>query len=324
MEDKEHRGLMMKLAFVSVSWTGTGGGENGTTRRMMMPRRSHAGCPRRVRVDRVVYATAEVSTSKTRSDFRSDGSRLWPVPVFIRLLEAAKDGVVSGVYAVLDTDEVAQFVGKSKDVVRKLKEHQNAVPDAVEKVALLRIQTMDVEDVEADATVQRWIDEYIEDDGDTPEGNRDMGNVWTGGNEGRSPEERAFVQGDASAEPPSVVTSPFAEREPVSEFDSNEPLPLTEENVDLVLDQVRPYLMSDGGNVSVHAILPSGDVELVLEGACGSCASSTTTMKMGIEKALRARFPDLGEVVAISEPAVSPALDTGKHERAPRVGNRGV
>ena len=46
--------------------------------------------------------------------------------------------------------------------------------------------------------------------------------------------------------------------------------------------QVRPYLMADGGNVSVLEI-DGLVVRLKLEGACGSCPSSTTTMKMGIE-----------------------------------------
>ena len=49
-----------------------------------------------------------------------------------------------------------------------------------------------------------------------------------------------------------------------------------------MLDEVRPYLMADGGNVSVIEI-DGLVVRLRLEGACGSCPSSTTTMRMGIE-----------------------------------------
>ena len=85
------------------------------------------------------------------------------------------------------------------------------------------------------------------------------------------------------------------------------PLELTLENVDMVLNEVRPYLISDGGNVSIQRIDNNDDtkmtkrnVYLLLEGACGSCASSTVTMKMGIERVLREKFGTvLGEVVQV-------------------------
>ncbi|KAB2611726.1 hypothetical protein D8674_019758 [Pyrus ussuriensis x Pyrus communis] len=66
---------------------------------------------------------------------------------------------------------------------------------------------------------------------------------------------------------------------------------LTVPNVDLVLEDVRPYLISDGGNVDVVSV-EDGVVSLKLQGACGSCPSSTTTMKMGIERVLKEKFGD--------------------------------
>ncbi|XP_078160248.1 NFU domain protein 1 isoform X1 [Carex rostrata] len=66
---------------------------------------------------------------------------------------------------------------------------------------------------------------------------------------------------------------------------------LTVENVDRVLDDVRPYLISDGGNVDVVSV-EDGIISLKLQGACGSCPSSTTTMKMGIERVLKEKFGD--------------------------------
>ncbi|KAG9157190.1 hypothetical protein Leryth_004869 [Lithospermum erythrorhizon] len=66
---------------------------------------------------------------------------------------------------------------------------------------------------------------------------------------------------------------------------------LTPQNVDLVLEDVRPYLISDGGNVDVVSV-QDGVVSLQLQGACESCPSSTTTMKMGIEKVLKEKFGD--------------------------------
>ncbi|XP_059460130.1 nifU-like protein 3, chloroplastic [Corylus avellana] len=75
-------------------------------------------------------------------------------------------------------------------------------------------------------------------------------------------------------------------------------LPLTEENVEKVLDQVRPGLMADGGNVVLHEI-DGLVVVLKLQGACGSCPSSTMTLKMGIETRLRDKIPEIMAVEQI-------------------------
>ena len=55
-------------------------------------------------------------------------------------------------------------------------------------------------------------------------------------------------------------------------------LHLCPENVEKVLDEVRPYLISDGGNVKLVEI-DGAIVKLELVGACSSCPSSTVTMK---------------------------------------------
>lgn len=72
-------------------------------------------------------------------------------------------------------------------------------------------------------------------------------------------------------------------------------LELTPENVETVLDELRPYLMADGGNVELVE-LDGPVVKLRLQGACGSCPSSTMTLKMGIERKLRQMIPDVIEV----------------------------
>ncbi|KAI0518811.1 hypothetical protein KFK09_006247 [Dendrobium nobile] len=69
-------------------------------------------------------------------------------------------------------------------------------------------------------------------------------------------------------------------------------LPLTEENVEMVLDEVRPSLIADGGNVALHEI-DGLVVVLKLQGACGSCPSSTMTLKMGIETRLMDKIPEI-------------------------------
>ncbi len=72
-------------------------------------------------------------------------------------------------------------------------------------------------------------------------------------------------------------------------------LALTEQNVETVLDELRPFLMADGGNVELVDI-EGPIVKLRLQGACGSCPSSTMTLKMGIERRLREKIPEIAEV----------------------------
>jgi Fe-S cluster biogenesis protein NfuA len=75
----------------------------------------------------------------------------------------------------------------------------------------------------------------------------------------------------------------------------SETLALTPENVETVLDDLRPYLMADGGNVELVE-LDGPVVKLRLQGACGSCPSSTMTLRMGIERRLREFIPEIAEV----------------------------
>jgi Fe-S cluster biogenesis protein NfuA len=70
---------------------------------------------------------------------------------------------------------------------------------------------------------------------------------------------------------------------------------LTRDNVEQVLDELRPYLISDGGNVELVDI-DGAIVKLRLQGACGSCPSSTMTLRMGIERRLREYIPEITEV----------------------------
>lgn len=72
-------------------------------------------------------------------------------------------------------------------------------------------------------------------------------------------------------------------------------LALTPDNVEQVLDELRPYLISDGGNVELVEI-DGPVVKLRLQGACGSCPSSTMTLRMGIERRLREFIPEIVEV----------------------------
>ena len=85
------------------------------------------------------------------------------------------------------------------------------------------------------------------------------------------------------------------------------PIPL-EERLAGALDEVRPYLESHGGNVEVLGV-EDGTVRLSLQGSCSGCPSSTVTLKLAIENAIRRAVPEVGEIVAEgAEAAPAPAL----------------
>ena len=73
-------------------------------------------------------------------------------------------------------------------------------------------------------------------------------------------------------------------------------LHLCPENVEKVLDELRPYLIADGGNVKLVDI-DGPIVKVELEGACGTCPSSTVTLKMGLERGLMEQIPEIQAVV---------------------------
>ena len=72
----------------------------------------------------------------------------------------------------------------------------------------------------------------------------------------------------------------------------------TKEKVEVVLARIRPVLQADGGDVELVDI-SEGVVKLRLKGACSGCPMSTITLRMGIERALRAEIPEVKEVVAV-------------------------
>jgi Fe-S cluster biogenesis protein NfuA len=71
------------------------------------------------------------------------------------------------------------------------------------------------------------------------------------------------------------------------------------EAVQKAIDQIRPNLQMDGGDVELIDISEDGVVKVKLLGACGGCPMSQMTLKMGIEKHLKKEVPQVKEVVSI-------------------------
>ena len=73
-----------------------------------------------------------------------------------------------------------------------------------------------------------------------------------------------------------------------------------EQKVLNILDQVRPYLQQDGGDIKFVNITDDMIVNVELTGACGSCPYSTMTLKNGVETAVKKALPQIKSVEAIN------------------------
>ena len=70
------------------------------------------------------------------------------------------------------------------------------------------------------------------------------------------------------------------------------------EDVEKVIQQLRPMVQSDGGDLELLNVTDEGVVTIRLHGACSGCSSSTTTLRNGIERYLRFKLPGVSQVNA--------------------------
>ncbi len=70
--------------------------------------------------------------------------------------------------------------------------------------------------------------------------------------------------------------------------------------VESVIDQIRPYLEADGGNIRFDSLTDDNIVMVELLGACGSCPMSQMTLKAGVEQAMKKAIPEIKAVEAIN------------------------
>lgn len=72
------------------------------------------------------------------------------------------------------------------------------------------------------------------------------------------------------------------------------------QKVETAIDTIRPYLKDDGGDVRIIEITPEYKVVLELVGACSTCPMSASTMKGGIEEAIKRFVPEITSVEALN------------------------
>jgi len=74
-----------------------------------------------------------------------------------------------------------------------------------------------------------------------------------------------------------------------------------EARIQKALDQIRPYLQSDGGDISFISLDENNEVKIKLLGACENCPMSVQTLKLGIESAIKKAVPEITRVIAVDE-----------------------
>ena len=72
-----------------------------------------------------------------------------------------------------------------------------------------------------------------------------------------------------------------------------------EQEVKQIIDSIRPMLQNDGGDVELLGVDSDNTVRVRLQGACRGCPGAQMTLKMGIERLLKERIPEVKQVVAV-------------------------
>jgi Fe-S cluster biogenesis protein NfuA len=71
-------------------------------------------------------------------------------------------------------------------------------------------------------------------------------------------------------------------------------------NIEKALEEIRPFLQSDGGDISLISIDNDNSVKVKLEGACVGCSVNQMTLKSGVEMTIKKYAPQIEEVINIS------------------------
>lgn len=225
----------------------------------------------------------------------------------------------AGVFATYDDAGTVTYIDFAKNVAQALRSTRARAGDdraRTARVMAFRNSAMATREVLA-AEARRWREAL--GNGETPALNAE----WDAEDAaGSASAVKTVVEDVEDEDAKGVMVSPFAAEaaaaekadagaESLDEKSADEPLlELTPENVDKALDEVRPYLIADGGNVELVKI-ENGIVAVRLNGACGTCASSSATMKGGIEKLLKQKFGSaVDEVVNVGEDLPEMTVET--------------
>ncbi len=73
------------------------------------------------------------------------------------------------------------------------------------------------------------------------------------------------------------------------------------DRINLALEDIRPYLKDDGGDIELIEVTEDLTVKVKFLGACKSCTMSAMTLKGGVEEAIKKAIPEIKTVIAVEE-----------------------
>ena len=71
--------------------------------------------------------------------------------------------------------------------------------------------------------------------------------------------------------------------------------------IEAIIDQIRPFLQRDGGDVQFIDLTPDGWVMVELQGHCNGCPHAQATIKNGIENIIKENYPEIAGVKAVND-----------------------
>jgi Fe-S cluster biogenesis protein NfuA len=71
---------------------------------------------------------------------------------------------------------------------------------------------------------------------------------------------------------------------------------IMKEKVQELIEQIRPNLQADGGDIDLVDVTADGIVKVKLRGACHGCPGAAMTLKMGVERLLKSKIPEVKSV----------------------------
>ena len=72
------------------------------------------------------------------------------------------------------------------------------------------------------------------------------------------------------------------------------------EKVEAVINEIRPLLQADGGDIELVDVADDGVVKVRLRGACAGCPGAQMTLKMAVERRLKQQVPEVERVEAVA------------------------
>ncbi|MCU0609618.1 MAG: NifU family protein [Chitinispirillaceae bacterium] len=72
------------------------------------------------------------------------------------------------------------------------------------------------------------------------------------------------------------------------------------ERVQKVIDEIRPDLQADGGDIELVEVTEANVVRVRLQGACRGCPGAAMTLKNGVERLLKQRIPEIASVEPVA------------------------